>query len=213
MKLWNRGVVWQACALSRQDLVAEAVTYSLLVVLVPLKMDGWGAGGCAAVPATETGAHNGQEAYVHPLASPKTHTHPWPTPHKQCEAASQRDEKNYSLIAWESPQITFLFFLSFSPENKNKSVPSEFRQWQTGFVCICFCLFCILSFGFVLQRSGGFPVFCLVWVSSVCLLVIWARTHPESVSHSSVISGSLAVSVNLPSLLVFWEIPAATLFA
>ena len=32
----------------------------------------------------------------------------------------------------------------------------------SAFVCICFCLFVILSSGFVLQCSGGVPVFCLV---------------------------------------------------
>ena len=48
-------------------------------------------------------------------------------------------------------------------------------------------------------------LFCIVWVSSECLHVIWAQTLPESVSHISVISGSVTVSVNLPSLLVFWD--------
>ena len=67
-------------------------------------------------------------------------------------------------------------------------------------VCICFCWFHILSSCFVLQCSGGFPVFCLVSLSYVCLHVIWARAQPESTSHLSVIYGSLAVSVNVHSL-------------
>ena len=64
---------------------------------------------------------------------------------------------------------------------------------------------CILCFWFVLQRSADVPVFCIVWVSSECLHVIWARTLPKSMSHILVISGSVTVSVNLPSRLVFWD--------
>ena len=57
-------------------------------------------------------------------------------------------------------------------------------KWNKSVFCLYLFLFLfdILSSWFVCQHSGGFPVLCLVWVSSVCLHVIWARAQPESTS-------------------------------
>ena len=81
-------------------------------------------------------------------------------------------------------------------ETKNKTrALTQAANWGTWVwcpvalpvtICILFAFvyvyFDILNSCFVGQRSGGFPVFCLIWVSSVCLHVIWAWAQPESTS-------------------------------
>ena len=90
----------------------------------------------------------------------------------------------------------------FCPLRRQEAPPRGGWGYYNDLYSVCICLFLfifdILSSCFVCKRSGGFPVFCLVWVSSVCLHVIWAQAQPEHKSlrlHSSVISGFLVDSV------------------
>ena len=60
-------------------------------------------------------------------------------------------------------------------------------------------------------------VFCqvlaLVFPSYVFVFMLDLCPNKPRVYNLSVISGFLTVSVDLPSLLIFWDIPAATSFA
>ena len=74
------------------------------------------------------------------------------------------------------------------------------------------CLFIYVLFCFVLQCSGG-PCICLVWVSCLCLLLIWAEHSLKSRLHPSVISGSDMVSRRSSFTTRMLNIPALSSFA
>ena len=77
-------------------------------------------------------------------------------------------------------------------------------------LCVCVChisvsaWFCfdIMSSCFVCQRSGGFPVFCLTWVSSVCLHVIWARVSRSFIITSFTVSRCCLICIVIISTLL-----------
>ena len=102
--------------------------------------------------------------------------------------------------SWQCIGNTYCSAYVFSPYVRNNHI-------VTFWVLSCFCL--LLRFSLSLLVSVSL-VFCHVLALEVpsyvfvLMLEIWARSLPESLSHVSVTSGSDAVSVDLPSLLVFW---------
>ena len=107
-----------------------------------------------------------------------------------CKLSRQKDQlrmiaenilraKGYGYIKYSSSE-------SLEKWPQTTEIVSESQSLSYSDIGLCLFIICSVLV-LVLQHSGGS---CLVWVSCLCLLLIWAEHSPKSLSHFSVISGS-----------------------